>query len=74
MLLDDGGEKMNYSDKMEKYGVMSMDDFRQMTLDIASGKYRPSPDAPRIIFGSHKGLAEYAEEKAKKEESPISAR
>ena len=51
-----------------------MDDFRQMTLDIASGKYRPSPDAPRIIFGSHKGLAEYAEEKAKKEESPISAR
>jgi len=44
-----------------------------MTLDIAAGKYRPSPDAPRIIFGSHKSLADYAKEEAKKEKSPISA-
>ena len=64
---------MDYSDRMKKYGVMSTEDFRQMTLDIAAGKYRPSPDVPRIIFGSHKSLADYAKEEAKKEKSPISA-
>ena len=64
---------MNYSEKMKKYGVMSTEDFRQMTLDIASGKYHPSPDAPRVIFGSHKSLAEFAQEEAKKENTAFSA-
>lgn len=65
---------MNYSDRMKKYGVMSAEDFRQMTLDIASGKYRPSPESPKVIFDSHKSLAEFARQEAGKEKAGITAR
>ena len=58
---------MSYSKTMKTFAVMSQDDFRQMTLDIASGAYRPSPDAPRKVFCSFSGLAEYARKEAEKE-------
>ena len=57
---------MSYSKRMRTFAVMSQDDFRQMTLDIASGAYRPSPDAPRKVFCSFSGLAEYARKEAEK--------
>ncbi len=58
---------MSYSKIMKTFAVMSQDDFRQMTLDIASGAYRPSPDVPRKVFCSFSGLAEYARKEAEKE-------
>lgn len=62
---------MNYSRKMRTFAVMSQDDFRQMTIDIASGRYKPPADAPRRIFCSFEGLAEYAKKEANKEKAAI---
>ncbi len=60
---------MSYSNRMRTFAVMSQDDFRQMTLDIASGAYRPSPDAPRKVFCTFSALAEYARKEAEKEKT-----
>jgi hypothetical protein len=60
---------MSYSKRMKTFAVMSQADFRQMTIDIASGTYRPSPEAPRKVFCSFAGLAEYARQEAEKEKN-----
>jgi len=31
-----------------KIGIMSRQEFRQYTIDIAKGKIKPSPDEPKI--------------------------
>lgn len=41
-----------------KIGIMSRRDFRQYTIDIAKGKYKPAPDAPKIWFDSVESMAQ----------------
>ena len=41
-------------------GIMSLQEFKQRTLDIAKGKYRPTKDEPRIFFESQEALEQYA--------------
>lgn len=41
-----------------KIGIMSRQDFRQYTIDIAKGKIKPSPDAPKTWFDSVESMAQ----------------
>ena len=41
-----------------KIGIMSMEDFRNRTIAIASGKYMPGKNEPKIWFESIKSLAQ----------------
>jgi len=44
--------------KIIKIGIMSQKEIRERTLAIASGKYKPKPDEPKIWFTSIRSLAE----------------
>lgn len=44
--------------KTMKIGIMSRQDFRQYTIDIAKGKLKPSPEAPKIWFDSVESMAQ----------------
>jgi predicted transcriptional regulator len=35
-----------------KVGIMSFDDYKKRTLDIAKGKYKPKKDEPKVWFQS----------------------
>ena len=41
-----------------KIGIMSRQEFRQYTVDIAKGKIKPSSDAPKIWFDSLESMAQ----------------
>lgn len=41
-----------------KIGIMSRQEFRQYTIDIAKGKVKPSADAPKIWFDSLESMAQ----------------
>jgi predicted transcriptional regulator len=43
--------------KVVKVGVMSLEQYKQRTIAIAAGKYRPNKDEPKIWFHSIKSLA-----------------
>jgi len=44
-----------------KIGIMSRQEFRQYTIDIAKGKVKPSPEAPKTWFDSLKSIAQVLE-------------
>src|SRR5438445_7675522 len=44
--------------KTVRIGIMSQKEIRERTLAIASGKYKPKPDEPKIWFTSIRSLAE----------------
>ena len=46
------------STKSIKVGIMSRDEFRQRTIAIAKGEYRPEKDEPRIWFESLQSFAQ----------------
>jgi predicted transcriptional regulator len=46
-----------------KVGIMPTDQFRQRTIDIAAGRYRPSNNEPKIWFHSFKAMGEVLNEK-----------
>ena len=64
---------MSYSKTMKTFAVMSQDDFRQMTLDIASGAYAFSRRS-RKVFCSFSGLAEYSRKEAEKKKKCVIVR
>jgi len=35
-----------------RFGIMSLEDYRERTMQIARGEYRPGPDEPKIWFES----------------------
>ncbi|MFN7098559.1 MAG: transcriptional regulator [Gammaproteobacteria bacterium] len=43
--------------KTVKVGIMPLEQFRQRTIAIAKGEYKPSKDEPKIWFNSIKSLA-----------------
>lgn len=43
--------------KTVKVGIMSPEEFKKRTIDIAKGKYKPKGDEPKIWFASMKSLA-----------------
>lgn len=45
-----------------KVGIISKKDFQKRALLIASGKYKPKPNEPKIWFNSVKSLAEVLNE------------
>lgn len=44
-------------------GIMSRDKFRQRTLAIAAGKYKPKSSEPKVWFSSMKSLSEVLSDK-----------
>ncbi len=48
--------------KTLKVGIMPYEKYKQRILDIASGKYKPTPDEPKIWFASLRSLAEVLDE------------
>jgi len=46
------------STKSIKVGIMSRDEFRQRTVAIAKGEYKPEKDEPRIWFESLQSFAQ----------------
>lgn len=48
--------------KTLKVGIMSADKFQQRVLDIAAGRYKPTPSEPKVWFSSLKSLAEVLNE------------
>ncbi len=44
--------------KIIKCGIMSPEDFEEMTIKIAKGEYKPEPDAPKIWFESLQTMAQ----------------
>lgn len=48
--------------KVIKVGVMSFEDFRRRSIDIAAGRHKPKANEPRIWFESLKSLAEVLSE------------
>ncbi|MFT4862410.1 MAG: putative transcriptional regulator [Pseudohongiellaceae bacterium] len=44
-------------------GIMPPDQFRQRTLDIAAGKYKPKAREPKVWFSSMKSLSEVLSDK-----------
>jgi predicted transcriptional regulator len=45
-------------DKTTKYGVMPYDQFKERTLKIAKGEYKPGADEPKIWFESLNAAAQ----------------
>lgn len=43
--------------KVVKIGIMNRDDFRQRTISIASGAYKPSADEPKVWFDSIESMS-----------------
>ena len=56
---------INKGNNMKKaiIGIMPRDKFRQRTLDIAAGKYKPKKGEPKIWFSSMKSLSEVLSDK-----------
>ncbi len=50
------------SDKTTKYGVIPYDQFKERTLKIAKGEYKPGEDEPIIWFESLNAAAETLDE------------
>jgi len=48
-----------WEDDMEKYGIMSLSEFKERTKSIARGEYRPSPDEPKKFFESQEAADRY---------------
>lgn len=48
---------MNTTTKAIKVGIMPLEQFKNYTIAIAKGEYRPKKDAPKIWFTSIKSLA-----------------
>ncbi len=44
--------------KKVKVGIMSREKYRQRTIDIAAGRYKPSKEEPTIWFESLRSLAQ----------------
>jgi predicted transcriptional regulator len=44
--------------KVIKIGIMSFEDYKQRTMDIVSGKYRPKKGEPKIWFESIQSLGQ----------------
>lgn len=44
--------------KKMKIGIMKRNEFRQYTIDIAKGKIKPAPDAPKVWFDSIESMAQ----------------
>ncbi len=44
--------------KTLKVGIISKDDYKKRTIDIAKGLYRPKKDEPKIWFESIKSMAQ----------------
>ena len=44
--------------KTMKLGIMNRKDFRQYTIDIAKGKLKPAPNAPKVWFDSLESMAQ----------------
>ncbi len=44
--------------KKVKVGIMPSDQYRQRTIDIAAGRYKPKPGEPKIWFHSFKAMGE----------------
>lgn len=43
--------------KIVKIGIMNRDEFRQRTIAIASGAYKPSSDEPKVWFDSIESMS-----------------
>ncbi len=50
------------SDKTTKYGVMPYDQFKERTLKIAKGEYKPGEDEPKSWFESLNAAAQTLDE------------
>jgi predicted transcriptional regulator len=48
--------------KVLKVGIMPFDKFKERTLAIARGEYRPQPDEPKVWFESLRSFAEVLNE------------
>lgn len=46
-----------------KVGIMPREKFRQRTLDIAAGRYKPKAGEPKVWFSSMKSLSEVLSDK-----------
>ena len=44
--------------KTIRVGIMSMEQYRQRTIDIAKGIYKPKKDEPKVWFESVKSMAQ----------------
>ena len=44
--------------KTIRVGIMSMEQYRQRTIDIAKGVYKPKKDEPKVWFASVKSMAQ----------------
>ena len=44
--------------KTIKVGIMSMEQYRQRTIEIAKGVYKPKKDEPKVWFESVKSMAQ----------------
>ncbi len=44
--------------KTIKVGIMSMEQYKQRTIDIAKGIYKPKKDEPKVWFESVKSMAQ----------------
>ena len=44
--------------KKVKVGIMASDQYRQRTIDIAAGRYKPASNEPKIWFHSFKAMGE----------------
>ena len=48
---------MSTQHKRAIVGIMSLDHFKQYTIAIAKGEYKPKKDEPKIWFNSIRSLA-----------------
>lgn len=48
---------MNTRERVIKVGIMPLEDFKNRTIAIAKGTYKPKRDEPKIWFSSIKSLA-----------------
>ena len=55
--------QMNKKAKKVKVGIMPLGKFKNHTISIAKGEYRPKLDEPKIWFSSMKSLANVLSEK-----------
>jgi predicted transcriptional regulator len=54
---------MNKNTRKVKIGIMPLGKFREYTISIARGEYRPKMNEPKIWFSSMKSLANILSEK-----------
>jgi hypothetical protein len=58
---------------MEKYGIMSFKAFKERTMAIARGEYKPHPDEPKRFFEDQETADRYFrnEERQEPEAEPV---